>query len=94
VKYLPNIAATDDYYVYARWVRSAVNASNVPIDIYYGDGGKKKTLTINQRHTGGSGWILLGKFTFNKGKHGYVQIRNTATDGHVIADAIRFLPTA
>jgi hypothetical protein len=92
VKYLPNIAATDEYYVYARWVRSAANASNVPIDIYYANGGKKKTLTINQRHKGGSGWILLGKFTFNKGKHGFVQIRNTATDGHVIADAIRFLP--
>jgi hypothetical protein len=94
VKYQPTIAATAEYYVYARWVRSGDNATNVPVDIYYGDGGKRKTVTVNQRRSGGSGWVLLGKFTFNKGKQGYVQIRNAGTDGHVIADAIRFLPAS
>ncbi|HVT87889.1 MAG TPA: S8 family serine peptidase [Tepidisphaeraceae bacterium] len=89
VRYTPTISKEGDYYVYARWVRSANNATNTPIDIF--SAGGKKTITVNQRTTGGGGWVLLGKFHFKAGTLGSVLIRNSGTNGHVVADGVRFL---
>lgn len=90
VRYAPNFEFTDDYYVYARWTRSSNRATNVPIDIVFGDG-SKKTVVVNQRNSGGNGWVLLGKFRFNRGTGGSVTIRTDGTNGVVVADAVRFL---
>lgn len=90
VRFTPNIQTSGQYFVYARWTRASNRATNVPIDIF--SAGGKKTITVNQRGTGGSGWVLLGKFKFNKGTNGSVLIRTDGTDGKVIADSVRFLP--
>jgi hypothetical protein len=34
--------------------------------------------------------VLLGTFEFAVGTSGFVRIRTDGTDGHVIADAVRF----
>lgn len=90
VRYTPTIQAAGEYYVYTRWTRSGSNATNVAVDV--NAGGKSKQVTINQRKTGGSGWVLLGKYTFAKGKTSFVQINSAGADGRVVADAVRFLP--
>lgn len=90
VRYTPTIQAAGEYYVYTRWTRSGSNATNVAIDV--SAGGKAKQVTVNQRKTGGSGWVLLGKYTFAKGKTSFVQINSGGADGRVVADSVRFLP--
>ncbi|WP_442814525.1 golvesin C-terminal-like domain-containing protein [Streptomyces sp. NBC_01808] len=35
---------------------------------------------------------MLGRHTFAAGAAGSVRIRNDATDGYVVADAVRFTP--
>jgi hypothetical protein len=93
VRFTPNIQFNDDYFVYAKWIRGSDRATNVPVDIFFGPNGtQRKTIYVNQRDTGGDGWVLLGKFKLSKGTAGYVRFRNFATDGLVVADAVRFLP--
>ena len=90
VTYTPNLKADGDYFVYARWTTGSDRATNVPFIINSDDG--DKTVTVNERDTGGAGFVLLGKFHFRKGTFGGVQIRNAGTNGLVVADAIEFLP--
>jgi hypothetical protein len=47
---------------------------------------------VNQRRPlkGGEGFPL-GTFRF-AGEGGWVEVRNDGSDGHVIADAVQFLP--
>lgn len=93
VRFTPNIQFEDDYFIYAKWVRGSDRATNVPVDIFFGPTGKqRRTIYVNQRDTGGDGWVLLGKFRMSEGAAGYVRFRNFATDGLVVADAVRFLP--
>jgi hypothetical protein len=65
-------------------------ASNVPVTIEHAGG--VATKTINQRNPPAIDglYVSLGTYTFNNS--GTVHITNTDTDGHVIADAIVFLP--
>jgi hypothetical protein len=89
VRYTPNIEFDGEYFVYARWTRASNRATNVPIQI--NSAGGSDTVTVNQRDTGGSGWVLLGKYSFRQGTSGFVTISNAGTNGVVIADSIRFL---
>ncbi len=67
-------------------------ASNVPIEILDLDG--EHDLKINQRvappidHR----FVSLGKYRFDTSGQWYVIISNEGTDGHVIVDALQFLP--
>lgn len=89
VKFTPNITTAGDYYVYARWTTGADRATNVPVDVNSSSG--KKTFTLNQRNSGGAGWVLIGKFSFKAGSSSFVEIRTGGTNGKVIVDAVRFL---
>ena len=88
VRFTPNLPTSGTYQVYARWVSAGNYATNVPIDIASSAG--STTITANQRTSGGQ-WVLLGTYTFNAGTAGSVTIRTTATNGYVIADAVRFM---
>lgn len=96
VRYTPALIATGDYFIYARWARAATNATNVPFDVFYGPGAtQRRTVLLDQRNRGGDGWILVGgPFRMEKGSGAMLRIRNAATNGTVIADAIRFLSSA
>ncbi len=89
VKFTPDLPTAGRYKV-AIWYTAAANrASNVPVDIVSSH--ENYTIIINQRENG-SKWVELGTYLFDEGAKGSVTIRNTATDGYVIADAVRFVP--
>jgi hypothetical protein len=91
VLYDADIGTNGQYFVYARWTKGNTNATNANISV--GSGNKvNKTFSINQRTTGGSGWVLLGKFNFKAATDAFVRIDNDGTTGRVVADAVRFLP--
>ena len=65
-------------------------ATNVPVIIHAG--GSREAVTVNQRRSPEHGaFTAIGRFSFPAGDAA-VEISNTETDGHVIADAIRLLP--
>lgn len=90
VRYTPTIPSTGRYDVYLRWTSGTTRASNVPVDVASASGTEQ--LVVDQRTNGGA-WILMGRYTFNAGTDGYVQISNAGTDGYVIADAVRIVPS-
>jgi hyaluronate lyase len=79
------------YQVYVWWSaeNAAANASNVPMTITHAGG--STALQVNQRQTGGQ-WVSLGAYTFNTGTSGKVVISSSGANGHVLADAVRFVP--
>lgn len=91
VRFTPNVTRAGDYFVYARWTRADDHATNVPYDIYFANG-RKQTVVVDQRNSGGDGWVLLGKFNFALGTGGFVRIHNAGTNGVVTVDAVRFQP--
>jgi len=90
--FTPNIPSTGQYRVAIAYIPNANRATNIPVTIHHADG--TQTLTLNQRQKPKENKLLepLGIFRFEKGKTGSVTITNTDTNGHVILDAVQFLP--
>jgi FAD dependent oxidoreductase len=89
MRYTPKIDAAGKYEVFLHYSANANRATNVPVVVKSADG--EKTITVNQRKAHGDNGFSLGTYAFAKGDAGWVEIRTTDTDGHVIADAVRFV---
>jgi hypothetical protein len=87
VRYTPTLPTVGYYRVLMRYPSASTRADNVPVDIQYRGG--TVTVSVNQQINGNT-WNDLGTYDFNAGSAGSVLIRNTATNGSVAADAIRF----
>ena len=91
VRYTPALRKAGRYEVRIIYSPLGNRATNVPVVIHAADG--EKTVTVNQRQALKDGASLkLGVFRFAAGATGWVEIRTDGTDGHVIADAIQFVP--
>jgi thioredoxin reductase len=88
ITFTPNLPADGTYDVYLKWTQNRNRATNVPVEIVTASG--KETVTVNQREKGG--WVKIATGKFRAGDSGSVTISNKATDGHVIADAVRWVP--
>ncbi|MHC5056370.1 MAG: golvesin C-terminal-like domain-containing protein [Planctomycetota bacterium] len=89
VTFTPDLPEGGRYEVQLRYTSSNSRASAVPIDIVHAGG--KATTTIDQRRRGGE-WVPVGTWQFAAGRAASVTIRTDGTSGHVIADAVRFVP--
>ncbi len=67
-------------------------ASNLQASIFSADG--ESRVSVDQRKPAPIDglWISLGKFRFEANGQAYILVSNDGTDGHVIADAVQFLP--
>jgi hypothetical protein len=92
VKYHPDLAAAGLYDVYASWTSASDRATRVPIDIYSKAGVLLQTVKVNERSSGGDGWVLLGQYFLHSGTISFVRMRNSSTTGEVIANGVKFLP--
>jgi hypothetical protein len=88
VTYTPDLPSDGTYDVYLRWTQNKNRATNVPVEIVSASG--KETVKVNQREKGG--WVKVASGKFIAGKSASVTISNKDTDGHVIADAVRWVP--
>ncbi|WP_367871949.1 FAD-dependent oxidoreductase [Luteolibacter sp. Populi] len=91
-RFTPTLPEAGTYEVFLRWTENANRASNVPVEIRL-PGGTIHTASVNQRTRGGQ-WVSMGSFDFAAGaspSEGSVTIRDSGVNGHVIADAVRFL---
>lgn len=67
-------------------------ATNVPVVVRHADGEAK--VAVNERKPGpvDKMFVSLGTFEFTTDKPAEVIVSNTGTNGHVVADAVQFLP--
>ncbi len=92
IRWTPDIPQSGYYAVYVSYHADSQNVNDARYTVFY-DGGKR-TFTVNQR-IGGSTWLYLGAFKFQKGLHadsGSVLLSNKSTQPGrwITADAVRF----
>ena len=88
----PELTQPGKYEVRLAYTTGTGRATNVPVTIFSADG--DKTLEINQQEPPliDGRWVSLGVYNFEKNGQGFVIVSNDGTKGHVIADAVQFLP--
>jgi PKD repeat protein len=86
-RWTPAISAAGAYDVYVRWTQHPNRSTAVPIAVTHAGG--TTTRTFNEQ-SGGSTWVLHGRYSFNAGSAGYVEVSDT--NGQAAADVVRFVP--
>ncbi len=88
IAFTPDLPAAGSYEVYLRSSKNSNRATNVPVEIKHATG--VEILKLNQREQ--TGWIKIFTGAFKAGKESTLTLSNKDTDGHVIADAARWVP--
>lgn len=80
------------YEVRMSYTPGANRATAVKVRVFSAN--EAETILVNQRKTPTSDgiWVSLGVFPFEKDGQAFVMVSNEGADGHVIVDAIQFLP--
>jgi hypothetical protein len=89
VRFTPDLPKSATYEVRLYWSPNPNRATNATFVVKSVDG--EKTFRLNQRNAPGANGHLLGSFNFDRGKSGYVEVRNDGADGYVIADAVQWI---
>ena len=91
IRFVPSLPEPGLYEVRVAYTAGDGRASNVPVTVQHADG--KSELQLNQRKAPGvdGQYHALGQFRFDPATESYVELGTTATDGHVIADAVAFV---
>ncbi len=87
-RWTPRIPATAAYDVYVRWSTHVNRSANVAVKVVHA-GGTDTSKSLNQTVNGGT-WVLLGRYTFNAGSTGYVEVSDAS--GLANADAVQLVP--
>jgi hypothetical protein len=92
IRYVPDLPAAGRYEVRLSYSPNGNRATNVPVTVVHADG--QTAVKVNQRKPGqiDKAWVSLGSFRFERGSGGSVVIGNAGADGHVIADAVQWIP--
>jgi hypothetical protein len=92
ITFQPAIPKTGKYEVWLSYTPGTNRDAKVPVTVFSADG--DKTVHIDQRKAPDIDglFVSLGKHTFEKSGQGFVLVANEGTTGHVVADAVVFLP--
>jgi hypothetical protein len=90
--FTPDLSKAGNYEVRLSYSPNPNRATNVPVTITHAGG--TATVKVNQRKGPpvSETFVSVGTFSFERGKTGRVVITNEGVDGHVIIDAVVFLP--
>jgi hypothetical protein len=88
----PEIPKSGRYEVRLAYSPGTNRAEQVPVTIFSADG--EKTVHVNQKERPEIDGLFhsLGQYRFERSGQGYVIVSNEGTKGHVIADAVVFIP--
>jgi hypothetical protein len=89
----PDLPSSGRYEVRLAYTPGGNRADKVPVTVFSADG--DKTIEIDERKTPpiDGRFISLGEYKFERDGQSFVIVANTGTTGHVIADAVQFLPS-
>jgi hypothetical protein len=90
-RFTPKLTEAGRYEVRLYFPPASNRATNTPVLVHARDG--ERTIRVDQRRPLKDGApVLLGIFSFDAGVAGWVEIGDEGVDGHVIADALQFVP--
>ena len=90
VRFTSNLPKAGKYEVRLFYSPNPNRATNALVVIKSAD--IEKSVRVNQKLAHNGIGVRLGVFAFEAGKAGYVEVRNDAADGYVIADAVQWIP--
>lgn len=90
--FTPDLPTAGKYEVRLSYSPNANRATNVPVTVKHADGEKVATVNQRQKPTTDGAFVSLGTFAFEKGTAGSVTVTNKDVDGHVIIDAVVWVP--
>lgn len=90
--YQPTLPSDGTYEVRMSYTSGTNRSTKTPVTVFSAEG--EKTIAVNQKETPPiEGMFLsLGTYRFETAGQCFVIVSNEGTDGHVIADAMQFLP--
>ncbi len=91
-RFTPALSAAGKYQVAITYSANGNRATNVPVTIHHAKGETKVLVNQKIASKGDAPFHVVGTFEFVAGKDGWVEIGNAGTDGHVIVDAVQWLP--
>jgi hypothetical protein len=91
-RFSPTLPSAGTYRVAIAYSVNGNRATNVPVTIHHAQGETKVLVNQKLKPKGDAPFHDVGTFEFAAGKDGWVEISNAGTDGHVIVDAVQWLP--
>jgi hypothetical protein len=91
-RFSPTLPSAGTYRVTIAYSVNGNRATNVPVTIHHAQGETKVLVNQKLKPKGDAPFHDVGTFEFTAGKDGWVEISNAGTDGHVIVDAVQWLP--
>ena len=91
-RYVPALPAAGSYRVAISYSINGNRATNVPVTIRHANGEAKVLVNQKLKPAIDGLFHVVGTFEFSAGQAGWVEIGNAGTDGHVIVDAVQWLP--
>lgn len=83
---------TGKYIVRVAYAPGDNRSSKTQVRVFSADGDQAFSIDQKKAPSDDGLWQTLGTFNFEKGGQAFVIISNDGADGHVIADAVQFLP--
>lgn len=90
-RFVPKLPKAGKYEVRLFFAASS-NRTRGALVVIKSKAGEKKLRVDQRAHWDGDNGVPLGTYEFEAGEAGWVEVRNEGTRGHVIADAVQFLP--
>jgi hypothetical protein len=91
-RFTPTLPSAGTYRVAVSYSINGNRATNVPITIHHAKGEAKVLVNQKLKPAVDGLFHVVGTFEFVAGKDSWVEISNVGTDGHVIVDAVQWLP--
>ena len=91
-RFTPALSSAGKYQVAISYSANGNRAANVPVTIHHAKGEAKVLVNQKLAPKGEAPFHIVGTFEFAAGTDGWVEVGNAGTDGHVIVDAVQWLP--
>jgi hypothetical protein len=88
----PELPASGKYDVWLAYTPGTNRDGAVPVTVFSADGEKTISVDMRQPPSIDGRFLSLGQYHFERNGAGFVLIANEGTTGHVVADAVAFLP--
>ena len=90
--FIPELPGNGRYEVRLAYTPGHNRSSAVPVTVFSADGEKTHHVDMQQRPPLEGRWISLGQYHCEAAGQNFVLVANENTSGHVIADAVQYLP--
>jgi hypothetical protein len=92
ITFQPPSLAPGRYEVRLSYTHGDNRATNAMVEVFSAEGQQEHRIDQKKTAPIGGLWVSLGTYRFEQDGQAYVIVSNAGADGHVIADAVQFLP--